>query len=502
MIDAYIVADRLDEGLWQEPGSGRERLNLRGVRLHVPEDGRYEKGYLYVVDEVEIADARPDQPATALAVVGAEGAAGAPASPCCISDSHRRSCTETLAAIQRVFEEFEDARNDVIRMVIDGLPIQLILERCAKLLGNPFAIFDTSFVAIGHAGEFEQDRSDTIWDIVLDKGFTPAKNLDSDIMKTLLGSDDPVVMTNQGVKLLGSCIRHGDTVVGFFGMTALNEEIDEAQISTASWIVRILGDIWPWVTRTKDEGGLSEQTVLRLLDGYTISDELVVEYLDRKGWKIDDPYRMLYLYRGIGGLDKNEYALLVRTLRQIYPDRIVVTHGDGIAVIERRDEPSLDEPVWPKEEFLRQYDLLCAASMQVERFTDIRAALRQCKIVQRRTEHAAAGTCTRFTDVFKGCVLDALDEECGTGVLCHPRVRALADRPHGMDFVHSLRVYLEKGRNMSHAAEALYVHRNTMVYRIEQVERWLGLNLDEADHDLLFQLYVSCLLVEHDRGEM
>ena len=87
-------------------------------------------------------------------------------------------------------------------------------------------------------------------------------------------------------------------------------------------------------------------------------------------------------------------------------------------------------------------------------------------------------------------------------MLCHPRVRALADRPHGMDFVHSLRVYLEKGRNMSHAAEALYVHRNTMVYRIEQVERWLGLDLDEADHDLLFQLYVSCLLVEHDRGEM
>ena len=54
----------------------------------------------------------------------------------------------------------------------------------------------------------------------------------------------------------------------------------------------------------------------------------------------------------------------------------------------------------------------------------------------------------------------------------------------------SLRVYLQTGRNLRTAAQALCIHRNTMAYRIRRIGERFSLDLD--DPNLCFELLFSC----------
>lgn len=52
------------------------------------------------------------------------------------------------------------------------------------------------------------------------------------------------------------------------------------------------------------------------------------------------------------------------------------------------------------------------------------------------------------------------------------------DAEHSGDLLRTLRVYLELGCNASQAAEALFLHRSGLLYRLGRIEGLLGRRLD------------------------
>ncbi len=56
------------------------------------------------------------------------------------------------------------------------------------------------------------------------------------------------------------------------------------------------------------------------------------------------------------------------------------------------------------------------------------------------------------------------------------------------DLIHTLQVYFEHNGNLSQAAEALFVHRNTLIYRMERIAALTGANLDDPEVRLAMQL--------------
>ncbi|MBI4505400.1 MAG: helix-turn-helix domain-containing protein [Chloroflexi bacterium] len=66
-------------------------------------------------------------------------------------------------------------------------------------------------------------------------------------------------------------------------------------------------------------------------------------------------------------------------------------------------------------------------------------------------------------------------------------VIAYDERTHA-DLVHTLEVLFAQGGNLQRAAEALYVHRNTLAYRLRRVEELTGLRLDDPEAALRLHL--------------
>lgn len=67
------------------------------------------------------------------------------------------------------------------------------------------------------------------------------------------------------------------------------------------------------------------------------------------------------------------------------------------------------------------------------------------------------------------------------------------DRERGSGLVRTLTVYFETGANASEAADRLFLHRNSLLYRLERIQALTGLDLREPESMLVLQLGLLAL---------
>ncbi|MHB1354502.1 MAG: helix-turn-helix domain-containing protein [Anaerolineae bacterium] len=65
---------------------------------------------------------------------------------------------------------------------------------------------------------------------------------------------------------------------------------------------------------------------------------------------------------------------------------------------------------------------------------------------------------------------------------------AAYDRLHDAELVHTLEVFFEHNANASQASRALFVHRNTLNYRLQRIVEITGLDLSDPEARLVFQI--------------
>ncbi len=73
------------------------------------------------------------------------------------------------------------------------------------------------------------------------------------------------------------------------------------------------------------------------------------------------------------------------------------------------------------------------------------------------------------------------------------------DRDHNSDLVHTLRVFFEANANASEAADRLFLHRNSMAYRLERVQNLTGLDL--RNHKVRLALQLGLLPMDNGKTE-
>jgi len=56
------------------------------------------------------------------------------------------------------------------------------------------------------------------------------------------------------------------------------------------------------------------------------------------------------------------------------------------------------------------------------------------------------------------------------------------------EMVHTIETFFDNSLNLSETARKLYIHRNTLVYRLEKVQRAIGLDLRNFDDAVTFKM--------------
>ncbi len=68
------------------------------------------------------------------------------------------------------------------------------------------------------------------------------------------------------------------------------------------------------------------------------------------------------------------------------------------------------------------------------------------------------------------------------------------DRKHGTDYVETLRLYLESDGSIQYVAAQMFTHRNTVIYRMNNIKKLLDSSLDSSQERLNYQ--IACMILK------
>lgn len=103
----------------------------------------------------------------------------------------------------------------------------------------------------------------------------------------------------------------------------------------------------------------------------------------------------------------------------------------------------------------------------------------QVEHIQISDENAQARTTNRSVDAALDRLVDAIRENCEVDSLLHPALDIIEryDRENQTDLLRTLRVYLENDCNAQKCGRLLFLHRNSLVYRVHRIQEISGCDL-------------------------
>ncbi|SHI18154.1 PucR C-terminal helix-turn-helix domain-containing protein [Sporobacter termitidis DSM 10068] len=150
--------------------------------------------------------------------------------------------------------------------------------------------------------------------------------------------------------------------------------------------------------------------------------------------------------------------------------------------------------------FLKKYNIRCGISRRCTQPSELRFYYEQALDAMRVGTHMDGD---RYIYPYGEYAIYHISEACagagGVKKYGHPALEALMahDREYQTHFTASLYAYLRSFKNITNAAGALHLHRNTMVYHLKRIEEIMDLSLD--NYDAVQQIELTFRLLEYDK---
>ena len=101
----------------------------------------------------------------------------------------------------------------------------------------------------------------------------------------------------------------------------------------------------------------------------------------------------------------------------------------------------------------------------------------------------------RFSAVAPYYIMSQSTKEMRASSLCAPEIMLVVkhDRDNSTDYFQTLKKYLEAKQNIAEASRQLFIHRTTLLYRLQKIEQLFALNLNDPLRRLYYEF--SILLI-------
>jgi len=136
----------------------------------------------------------------------------------------------------------------------------------------------------------------------------------------------------------------------------------------------------------------------------------------------------------------------------------------------------------------------CRISLPFNNFLDIKAHF---DLVQ--SSLLSMGERRKCVSMYRDVMIRHIISEIGTSfpmrALCHQAAIKLHehDLQNSTELLITLEKYLYNNRSIQKAGDALFIHRNTINYRLKKIEELTGLSLNGSESDL--HLLLSCMVL-------
>jgi hypothetical protein len=202
-------------------------------------------------------------------------------------------------------------------------------------------------------------------------------------------------------------------------------------------------------------------------------------------------FRVLYV--PLGSTDEQSFDFYAKVLEKRVDSRAVSVGNALVAVIHHKKKEDLALFRDAITGFLSKNALVGGLSNEFDELSEFHCFYRQavtCLSLNQRNEPLRLYQDVALDHILSFCAND------NPTTMCHPglvRLRRL-DKENGTDLAETLHTYVENERSLVRTAEALHIHRNTLLYRINKIAALLDVDL--ADPYVRLHLLISRRLLD------
>lgn len=225
------------------------------------------------------------------------------------------------------------------------------------------------------------------------------------------------------------------------------------------------------------------------LDGNFHDRIQIARQLKPLGWEIDGSYCVLRLKAALEDETLHRHLCVqLERLEQVIP----LIYDNGVTAVCALDSAhSVTGLTRQLRPLLESQNCICDISDKFTGFQNLHAhykqaadALEECRRRQAKKQ-GDGGTGTYMAATYTECAAKRLLQECPKKALDIFRWEVLDDlarydRLHHTGYVETLDCYLRCERNLALTSKKLYIHRNTLIYRIGRLSRLLDCDLENA----------------------
>lgn len=404
--------------------------------------------------------------------------------------------------MDEIFFRYSEWSERMDEAILSRINLKRFMGICEEMLPNPVYILDAVYTVVYISKNIPEKIEGTILEYILPSyyfDYTGGNygNIDYSEEKYLnlrhVYKGD-AVNSFLSYNLFPDQIRYGELT-----MLDTNTPLTRGQMDLLEYVGQKLTVFMETYGYRPLDGKSINYMLLELLNGKTISRDHIRNYLKRLGWKLQDIFRIICFYGTDPERQKESYfRIVIPRIKKIIPYSVMVFLDNClVCVVRDNDRLQLNE-VTEKvlEKYLDDVGLKCAISVIFDDFMKCKLYYEQTKMILKMEKiNSVISRVLKFEDVYFDCMMAKFGEEYELDVLCDPKIFKLIeyDQKKKGNLYETLFVYLSEYKSLVRTAERLYVHKNTVLQRLERIRDISGIEIDRSDYEeyLLFSCKVQ-----------
>lgn len=414
-----------------------------------------------------------------------------------------------MAVLLELFSTYRDQQMQIDRLVFSNSDLTQMCFLAEKLFGNPVMIHDDWFIVVAMSEDMANvmpadvvatsRRKFIPKDIVDEFKFNPS------YLKTYSSHGAALwdgVSPNEAGRCLYVNLFDGSQYKGRFFILQVHKKFRKSDFLLAECIAQRIclvmnrkkpGDNWQYHSM--------DDIVYALLEGKTQDLAELSLLLDMMKWGKNDQYLCIRTQSQQSDTTVVLDHVIHGDLINLFPGSYVMLIRKQQCVVVNLTKSKISAAMvrYKIAPICRDYFLYVGISSPVRGINGLQAAFHQADIA---LKEAFVMRNERWVIPFSTCALDVMLRNIQVGLqpinLVAPELQYLMefDQKRGTQYFETLKGYLLNERDIPRAAEALIVHRSTLIYRIKKIISMTNLNLEDQEQRLY--LLISLKLLEQE----
>ena len=409
------------------------------------------------------------------------------------------SKAEAIHLLLDIFDRYQRWQTSVMDAIIKDLPIKTIGELSESILKRPFQFYDPNLFCLFSvyneqyydqpAGYDIQEEDVYISDedentIILTKLYQGVRNAH---VPTLFESNYFMIRTlSQGIFVSGEYV--GNIVVDELGGTFSDGDY------SITYLIGQAIEKYLKYNGTLSIGLPPEfKTILEtIIKNEPVEDMRLNRFLNKLGIKQNDLFFCIVVDEGNQTETQEAISLLAsRISAAIRCNCYLEYNGQLVFIVKVENEHSQEACLQKLYPLFRETFVKCGTSQLFSDFKKTHDYYIQCvRALLIGREKDPTMWFYRFEKYILEYILQSCTEELLPETILPEKLKALIaiDKSSGSEYVKMLRAYLDNNMSLTAASKALYIHKNTLLYRLERINEILGTDLENPDLRLVYSV--------------